>query len=81
MSQVEQKMKQKQTNKLQKTLAIRIIQKIDLYRAFLGGKKKKSEWGFLKINKYINIFFWFEKYDTRTTYVFFIDFFFVLLFF
>jgi len=41
MSQVEQKMKQKQTNKQQKTLDIRITQKVDLYRAFLGKKKKK----------------------------------------
>ena len=46
MSQVEQKMKQKKTNKKQKTLDIRITQKIDLSRAFL--KKKMSEWGFLK---------------------------------
>lgn len=40
MSQVEQKMKQKQTNKQQKALGIRITQKIDLSRAFLGKKNE-----------------------------------------
>lgn len=57
--------------------SIYIIQKTLTYRAFWG--KKKSEWSFLKINKYINIFFWFAKYDARTTYVFFIDYFFAFL--